>query len=102
MSLSSFCQKVYRIELHKIWLMPNYPKIRECILHVLTEHPLTNREICDRVHALIPDALSPDTVRCPHTHWKQWEWEHEIRRAIYQLKKKGKITLDKNHLYQLV
>ena len=83
--------------------MPDYKKIRECILMILANGPLTNREICEKVHALIPHALSPDSIRCPHTDWNQKEWEHEVRRAIYQLQEKGKIILDrKNHLYRLV
>mgnify|MGYP001069263901 CR=1 FL=1 len=82
--------------------MPNYGKIRECILEVLTNGSLTNREICAKIHVLIPEALSPDSVACLHTSWDQKEWEHEVRRAIYQLQAKGKIMLDsENHLYRL-
>ncbi len=82
--------------------MPDYERIRECILKVLAKGSLTNREICDRVHAIIPHALSSDSIACSHTSWNQKEWEHEVRRAIYQLKVKGKIVFDsKNHLYRL-
>jgi hypothetical protein len=82
--------------------MPDYERIRECILRVLMNNSLTNREICHRVHALSPEALSPDSIPCPHTDWDQKEWEHEVRRAIYQLKDKGEIIFDsENHLYRL-
>lgn len=82
--------------------MPNYEKIRECILEILANGSLINCEICNKVHALVPDALSPDSIPCPHTHWNQKEWEHEVRRAINQLQIKRKIILDsENHLYRL-
>jgi len=82
--------------------MPNYERIRECILNVLAKGSLDNREICDKVHTIIPNALSSDSIACPHTHWNQKEWEHEVRRAIYQLKVKGEIIFDpENHLYRL-
>lgn len=82
--------------------MPNYPKIREEILKLLATRPLTNGEICDQIHTIIPEALSPDELSCPHTTWKQKEWQHEVRGAIDQLQDKGKITRDKRtHFYRL-
>lgn len=82
--------------------MPDYEEIRACILEILLNRSLTNHEICDEVHALVPHALSPDSISCPHTHWDQKEWEHEVRRAIYQLKVKGEIIYNsKSHLYKL-
>ena len=85
-------------------IMPDYEEIAKCVLKVLEENgPLRNREICQKVHALISHALSPDSMSCPHTNWNQKEWEHEIRRGICLLQAQGKITLDhKTLLYSVV
>jgi len=82
--------------------MPDYEKVKKCILEILAIGSLTNRAICEKVYALIPGSLSSNSIACSHTDWDQKEWEHEVRRAIYQLKAKGKIIFDpNNHLYRL-
>ena len=82
--------------------MVDYEEIRECIVKILESGPLMNKRICEKVHEKIPDKLSPDSVDCPHTDWSQKEWEHEVRRAIYQLKQKDQIIYDEEtQLYKL-
>ena len=61
---------------------------------------LTNRQICDDVRALVPNALSSDRIRCSHTYWSQKEGEYAVRRGLHQLQDEQTIVLDKKtHLY---
>jgi len=82
--------------------MPDYKRVKECILEVLAQSPLTNREICEKVRVLVPEALSSNSIDCSHTDGGQKEWKHEVRRAIYRLKVQEKIVFNpKNHTYRL-
>lgn len=83
-----------------------YEKIKKEIIVVLqnSPRPLKYEDIQGRVHAgLSNDVLSPDSVKEQHTPWNKYEWEHEIRRAVFLLKQARIITYDKkNRLYSLV
>ena len=80
-------------------------KIRKEIVSLLEKNQgLKYEEIQDKVHANLPNGiLSPDSVRCPHTSWKQYEWQHEIRRVVDKISRIRKmISLDKStNLYFL-